>query len=497
MKNLYRNLILGLTSTLIIASCSKQIDKNPYVGIGLDQSFETMNDAKAWNAGLYAHLRGRVNGIYTFVRDVQADQLNASMDYGNNYGNPHRWGSSFLADDYELRDIWQNTYSSLKNVNAIITGYPNITPANQQQTDTLKRYLADAHFMRAFYYSRLMEYYSDAYEAASATTKLGVPLVLVYNPSEKPARATQKEVFDQILLDINTAKSLTIGLPGAPGSTRITRDAILALEARVKLTLKDYPGAKAAADELINSNRYQLYTTAAELKNYWHIDTDREDILKVFVNNTNETGLANSIYWGFQPATGKYRPTFFPSQWVVDFYDNSDFRKAIFFKQVTADVQGLDYPNTWVVNKYPGNPALFTTANTNYQHVPKVFRIAEMYLISAEADVATNPANALTTLNKLRQARGLAASTATGTANVLAEIKAERFKELAFEGFRLYDLKRWHEGFTRRNPQNTNMLTPGSNFTTLSIAADDNKFTWGIPTNDVTINPNIKQNTGW
>jgi starch-binding outer membrane protein, SusD/RagB family len=42
-----------------------------------------------------------------------------------------------------------------------------------------------------------------------------------------------------------------------------------------------------------------------------------------------------------------------------------------------------------VINKYPGNPALFTAASTNYQHKPKVFRVAEMYLIAAEADAQT------------------------------------------------------------------------------------------------------------
>ena len=43
------------------------------------------------------------------------------------------------------------------------------------------------------------------------------------------------------------------------------------------------------------------------------------------------------------------------------------------------------------------------------------------------------------------------------------------------------------------------MINVGANYNTLSIAADDNKFTWAIPTNDMTTNPNLAgaQNPGW
>ena len=82
-------------------------------------------------------------------------------------------------------------------------------------------------------------------------------------------------------------------------------------------------------------------------------------------------------------------------------------------------VMGTDYPSFWCINKYPGNPALFTAASTNYMHKPKIFRIAEVYLISAEAAAQTpaTEAAALTTLNLLRVARGATALVGlTGTA---------------------------------------------------------------------------------
>ena len=212
----------------------------------------------------------------------------------------------------------------------------------------------------------------------------------------------------------------------------------------------------------------------------------------------NELAPTNSIYLGVVGGQSFIRPDFIPSQWVVDMYDATDFRKQTYLSQRTVEQDGTTYPNIWVVNKYPGNPALFTGAVTNYQHGPIVFRIGEMYMISAESALNIPGGDALTPLNKIRVARNLPASTATGPALNQA-VRDERFRELAFEGFRLDDLRRWNEGFTRRSPQNTALLNTGSDFTTQTQPAGSDKFTWGIPTNELTINAAMRgqQNSGW
>ncbi len=124
-----------------------------------------------------------------------------------------------------------------------------------------------------------------------------------------------------------------------------------------------------------------------------------------------------------------------------------------------------------------------------------------MYLISAEAaaQVPGSEGAALATLNQLRTARGLTALTGlTGTALTNA-IREERTRELMFEGFRLDDLKRWKLPFTRKTPQDMNIIITGDDYNLKNVAAGDNKFVWGIPTNDITTNPNLakEQNPGW
>ena len=95
MKNIFKYVMAAVIG---IAAFSCELDKYPYDAIEQSQSFSTINDAKSLRNGLYANLRGRLYGIYTFSTDVQADMLNATLDFGNRNGFPHRW-DGFLDTD--------------------------------------------------------------------------------------------------------------------------------------------------------------------------------------------------------------------------------------------------------------------------------------------------------------------------------------------------------------------------------------------------------------
>jgi len=518
----------GLTALVAFTSC-KKLDLFPTNALVINQSFQSVKDAQNYDIGIYSYFRGRNYGAYMFYSDVQADQLNATLDYGNRNGAPSRWDGTFTADDQGFAPIWAGYYAALANVNTAIAGYPAIVPNPSVPLESiqLKAYKADAFLARAFYYHKLIQRWGKSYNPATAASDLGVPLVLTYDLNGKPARATVKAVYDQIIADITAAEGLyasVIATPtpttlsttdqntfnafktsvaGAPGSILFTADVALALEARVRLSLQDWNGAYTAANTLISSGRYPLINTAAAYKAYWATDGNSESIMQVAVNTTTEFPPVNNIYLGFRPADGKYDPDFVPTATAVNYYPAGDIRKAAYLAQLPVIVQGVNYATTpaasaiWLVNKYPGNPALFTTASTNYAHAPKIVRIAEMYCIAAEAGTnGSNAAGGLIALNNLRAARGVAADANTG-ALLAQDIKDERTRELAFEGFRLDDLERWGLGFTRGTPQNVALLIQGPAATTLTVAASNPKYVWGVPSNDVLINTNIVQNPGW
>ncbi|MGJ1205538.1 RagB/SusD family nutrient uptake outer membrane protein [Sphingobacterium lactis] len=492
LKNIF---ILGLVSIGFLTSCD--LDLTPYNVIDTELSFTSVSDAQKWDTRFYADLRGRVYGHYIMSPDVQADQLNAVIDYGNNYGAVHRW-NDFLADSYEISNVWSGYYGALSNVNTAIQGFDKITPKNAEETEKFKAYKGDAHLARAYYYFMLVNRFAKTYNATTANTDLGVPLILVPDINAMPKRNSVKETFDQILADLAIAKTNLAAIPGKPNANRFTIDVVHALEARVKLAMGDWNGAKAAAETVLKKGNYTLYKTEADLKKMWHNDAGNEVIFASFTS-FDEGANANSIYLGYMPKENKYRPAYIPSQWVYDAYEDGDFRKGIYFlKDVIMPYNGRDYKVT-VVNKYPGNPE-FYQGTTNYRHTPKIFRVAELYLIAAEAAYKGSPssADALTHLNTLRTARGLKALSSISGNALWQEIKAERFRELAFEGFRLDDLKRWGEGFTRRNPQQpSDLIQVGPEFDSKTVPANHDKFVWGIPDRDDVANPNIEQNKGW
>ncbi|TDX00813.1 RagB/SusD family nutrient uptake outer membrane protein [Dinghuibacter silviterrae] len=486
--------ILGM---LGMASCSKKLlDLHPTSSIDLSSAFQKASDAKHWDDGFYASLRGNVYGQFIMAPDIQADQLNATVDYGNNYGFFQLW-TALLAADQNIGPQWAGYYNALANINEALAGFQLIVPQNASDSATLKECTGDAYLMRAFYYLKLVLRWSKSYNSSTASTDLGVPLVLKYDLTALPARATVAQVYAQILSDIATARGLLSGITGTPGSSTFTQDAATALSARTRLYMQDWAGAKAAADSLIGSGNYPLVSDQATFINMWTKDLPNESILQLNASQPNEVPNAVNVYLNYNSATGANDPLYLPSQWVVDMFDNADIRKNAYFINTTATFQNGTY-TVWQVSKFPGNPALFTGVYSNYEQSPKIFRIAEMYLISAEAAANEGQAAAAgVPLNELRAARGLPAITvATITADSLTNaIRDERFRELAFEGFRLDDLERWNLGFTRHDPQNINVLVP--NYTTVSQPAGADKFVWGIPTNDMTINPNLVQNPGW
>ncbi|MEX8546260.1 MAG: RagB/SusD family nutrient uptake outer membrane protein [Mucilaginibacter sp.] len=496
MKNIKKSLIATAISLTVLSSC-KKLDLYPYDSIEVSTSFKTIKDAQSWDAGLYGILRSTAYGPYVVSQDVQADQLNASLDYGNRNGSPHRWGDSFLADDGAIVTAWSGYYFAIANINTALAGFDNISTTGTADAATLDKYRGDAYLARAYYYHNLIIRFAKPYESATAATDLGVPVLTKYDLNALPVRATVKQVYDQIISDITKAKTLLANTTGTQGSKTFTLDAVLALEARVRLHMQDWAGAYTAANTIITSNKYPLILNATTFKSYWATDGTVEDILQLNANNTTEAANTNNIYLGYLPGNGLFDPDFIPSKWVIDFYSSSDIRKSVYFDTKTVSISGNTVSGIILVNKFPGNPTLFTGASTNYAQAPKVFRVGEIYLIAAEAAAkAGNAANALAALNSLRVARGIGSVSSSGT-SLIQDIKDERFRELAFEGFRLFDLKRYHEGFTRHDPQNLNIINIGANYNTLSVPADAAKFTWGLPTNDLIINKNLVQNPGW
>jgi starch-binding outer membrane protein, SusD/RagB family len=488
------NLLLGAVFFAFLAvSCD--VEKFPYDRIEQTQAFNTVADAVALSNGMYSQLRNRIHGEFMYTTDVQADQFNAAREFGNRNGFPHRW-EGFMATDYNIRNVWRDYYRALVNVNNIIENIHRVETKNAEEIATIEKILGDAHLIRAFYYHQLIIRWGKPYNPATASTDLGVPLVLTYSPATRPARASVQQVYDQILADISQAETR---LPNATaqGATIVTKDAAMALKSRVLLNMQNYSAAALTSSQLIATGRYPLVNNIGQLINMWYQDSGAEVIFRLTASISElPGGIHNGLYLGWVAARQRYTPDFVPQQWVVDIYEANDLRKQVYISNLPVSIANIEYDDVYLLNKFPGNPALRSGASTNYKHLPIVFRIAETHLNLAEALYMDNkPAEALAAINEVRQARGLVALTSTD--NLFEEIKMERTRELIGEGFRLNDLMRWGEGVHRSAAQENAIIETGPHYEQLSIPAGHPKFVWGIPQNDITTNPNLVQNQGW
>ena len=487
--------LLLLLAGISLLSCTKELE--PPQAIVREQSLQNKKDLMAWYYGFYTYFRTLQYGNFSLLQDYQADMLNATKTNKKQY--THNW-DEFNSSTQPVGTVYLSYYATIRNVNFFLDKVTSYSPERPSIADTVKIVRGAAHFFRAYCYHELALRWSRPYQL----DELCVPWVGQLDLTDKPARAMQKEIFDNILADLGQAEKLLRAKVGRPNSTEVTVDVVRALKARVALTMGDWKMAKDACYDVANS-AYSLMSSAVAIEKYWHEDrASNENLMLLPGNYPNELTQSMIALGERQSSKGnKLQPSWLPAQWVVDLYDDADWRKKVYFtNEELLDINDMLYPQkAWAINKFPGNPIFNHGSNLEYRHLPKPFRLPEIYLIWAEAAAMDGePDVARDKLNTLRAARGIAAIEATVTGDdLLAEVRNERTRELAFEGYRLFDLRRWGLSCTRHNPQDEMFLnvSPREGYTELDRDNRDPKFVWPIPHHDIICNPSIRQNAGW
>ena len=287
----------------------------------------------------------------------------------------------------------------------------------------------------------------------------------------------------------------------------ISADVVTALKARAALQMKDYATAVTASTSLINGGKYPLISDADQFRSMWVNDMGTEVMWQIYMSADELGSATGTAFWGqYKEDPSQVRTDFLPSQKLIDLYDATDIRLNAFFAPLYLTVSSGAGANVLIFDKFPGNPDIYTTVNVDNHYVnkSKPFRIAEQYLIAAEAYAAQGNLEAAKYLNDLKKSRiaGYTDKEYNSTDLMMVEIRDERHKELVAEGFRLVDLKRWGLGVDRANAyQDANLtMLPGANQTTALVkSADDFRMVWPIPKAETDVNPQIKdqQNPGY
>lgn len=502
MKKIY--LLIALAVGLV-SSCS--MDTEPLGSLPAEEATQTPEDFISLRNGLYSALRVSVGGDnFNTTIDVQSDQFHATALNSNTLGDLYRW--DFTPQNSYVGTVYANYQATISRANVIIDGYnkcdmSDATVFTPEKMDSVKLAKGDAFFARAYCIFMLSQYFCADYDKTTANEpNTGVSYRLDYapssDPSTYPARKTLAETMKQVQDDLDSAAFYI--QPLAPDDFYyVTPDAITALRARLALAMDEYKIAADYAASLVDGGYYSLANGTNEIIDMWSDNGDMETIMQMRIGGSTDqyTATSGSFYLMINDNVD-----FIPTATLLNLYGQGDRRFDAYFTQINVVNSVGASATVYGFNKFPAQTRLYTSNPSNETRSliePKVFRIAEMYLIAAEgyaqADDLTKAAYYLNALERNRIA-GYQDQTFASKESLMQEIMNEREREMVGEGTRIFDLKRWHVVMQRGDVQDESILGFTSS-ATMRQAANANRMTWPIPQNETDLADQIVQNPGY
>lgn len=461
---------VALLFTCFISSCGKQLNVQPTDQVDAHIIFSSIADLQKAVLGVYAIWDEE---YMIQISTALSDECTlGSLNNGANGSAVNLFLWTYASSDQNINNAFANPYMVINRANLLLSSI-NTVPVATPADNTLKQQLqGELLAIRAFAHFELYRTFANA--STYNANALALPYVTNINIESKPVRITTHDYLNQLQEDLTQAQSLTQGSNN--DITRITPVAIKALQARIALYTNNWANAVSSATEVIQDIPL---ATMTDFPNIWTNQSNAEVVFKL--KRTNLSSISPGGIYLNVPFGIVY---FAPSSKLIATYDLvNDIRAGSYFTPNTS------YPgqSNYLVNKYAGS--------VGQQNITDaiVFRTSEMYLIRAEAYLNQGNLNgAQDDLNSLRTARikNYTPQTYNSSSELLAAILNERYKELAFEGHRYYDLRRL--GYTIQR----NQADAGQAATTLSPSSP--AYIIPIPQQEVLSNPNIlPNNTGW
>lgn len=472
IKIFCRNIIALLTTLLCFAACNKQIDLTPTDSIDPSKAFRTVDDLNQGLIGAYANLSFYSSIYYTSI--VTDECMLPSENSSGSGVATHRW----QYDGSKAFDGWAGNYVSIDRANRVLAAMDNVK-AKPGEEGLKDRYKGELLALRAYCHFELIRNFAEKYE----TGAMGVPYMEVSSVDGSPARLSFGETMTKINADLTAAKAL---IPADfNDNTRITRIAVSAMQARAALYEKNWDNAIAYSTEAINAlplasrtNFPKVWRDASEDEVFWRLKrvTGDEALGDVYT----QAGYLDD------PAGSKIN--YAASFKLTNLFDQAnDIRFSSYINIDAGRKAAGKVPN--VVVKYMSNDP----SNRNLVDI-KLYRTGEMYLIRSEAYAQKNDlVSAAADLNTLRGARisGYVNGSFPDKQTLLDALVTERFKELAFEGHRHFDLRRNNLPIQRNPEDAVNALGA------VLLKPTDAQYVFPIPNTELRANKNMKQNDGY
>lgn len=487
MKTINR-FICVLLGILVLGACEDALEKFPLDAPSDETFFTSETDLDLALTGAYRDIYWRSGALpYPALLDNATDLGFLRTDFSGLQGYSRGAHSSMTA---AFSETWDRMYSGIGRCNNLLANMANVKDVVSE--NVYNEVQAQAYFLRAYYYSWLIQLYGD------------VPLVL--EPvrdveSAKVPRTPKADVAHALYEDLDAAAEILPPTWGPAEKGRATSGAAMALKARIALNIGEYDVAAEAAHDVMESQVYSLHPDYGELFTY--AGENSGEVILAMPHKVGFLVVALPREQGSRNGNGYSQIV--PSQFMIDSYEcvdgltidkspmydastpfenrdprleasivrpGAEFASYIFetHRDSTMTTRFVDGKATRVANNDGTNAyASFTGYLWRKYSAPEdvpanvtngeldfiLMRYAEVLLIYAESKIERNEidASVLEAINLVRaRAYGVdvtdvanyPAITTTDQSELRTIIRRERKVELAHEGFRMTDIHRWN-----------------------------------------------------
>lgn len=472
--------ILSIVLLLGSLTACEVLEQTPEANFTPANFYRNADDAKAAVSTVYDPLNN--NNLYGQIMWIIQDQATDDAEWGGGRSTANQPKNdldkyTFTPATATFQALWGTVYQAINRANTVIARVPGIP-----MDETLKaRYVAEAKFMRGFYYFTLVRLFGGVPLQVAETTSLN---------NLTASRASVEDVYKQVVQDFTDAETVLPTTYTGIDRGRATKGAAKAFLAKVYLTRAEWAKASAKAKEVMDLGGYDLWATFNEA----FLLVNKNGKEAVFEMQALGGGVGEgSLMQGFM------RPNFDRVNGIPGFGDDpvtenlyraylpADRRRDVTIRLYSATTTpaapaSVSFPG--YVYKYL-DPA--ATANGEGSNNYPIIRYADVLLMYAEAlnEQAAGNADAYAVVNRLRRRAGLTDLAGLTQSQFRDAILLERRLELAFEGHRWYDLAR-----TKRLVSAVKAQNP-------AINVQERHYLFPIPQTERDVNPALEQNPGY
>ncbi|QZT37365.1 RagB/SusD family nutrient uptake outer membrane protein [Halosquirtibacter xylanolyticus] len=479
----YKQITTWMASVVLcfLTSCSSFLDVDDDTKVSNDEIFSTIGGvAEALNGTYYLMGDFSYYGCQMMVLpgikggNLNVNDLTNQSPFSFNYIPSYEFSHQVAGDDDYSSDIYASIYAVINAANNIINSINSVTDGTEKQK---VQALAEAKAIRALAHFDLARLFAQPYGYTANAQHIGIAYLeknLKYD--EYALRGLLYDNYESIIWDLLYAES-NLGTPLNSDNARnlkgyFSKAAAQALLARIYLYKQDWNKAIEYANKVINSGAYILLDQN-EVPSYYENNMEtREDI---FIMDNNGRNIAAPVSDRIGIKDNRTQIYLTPSEDIRQLFDQKDIRGSLFGIQMEKTLT-----KKWV--EFAGDK----------DHYTPIIRLAELYLIRAEASMnlpSPNEVQARSDLDRIKQRANPEALPTQLSGTLLKEdIFNERRRELCFEGHLFFDIVRQGRNLNRVDCnalRNVNMSYPS------------NLFILPIPKDAMNYNPYMIQNPGY